>query len=60
MGAIVMVGVGARLALPVKGTVCGTTAAAPVLMSDAGFEMLATVETDTGRELAGAVGTTGV
>lgn len=60
MGAMVMVGVGARLALPAKGTVCVTTAAAPVLMADAGLETLATAETETGRELAGAVGTTGV
>lgn len=60
MGAMVMVGVGARLALPAKGTVCVTTGAAPVLMADAGLETLATVGTETGRELAGAVGTTGV
>lgn len=60
MGAMVMVGVGARLALPAKGTVCVTTAAPPVLMADAGLETLATAETEPGRELAGAVGTTGV
>lgn len=58
MGAMVMVG--ARLALPAKGTVCVSTAAAAVLLADAGLVTLATVETDTGRELAGAVGTTGV
>lgn len=55
-----MVGVGARLALPAKGTVRVTTAAAPVLMADAGLETLATVGTETGREPSGAVGTTGV
>lgn len=60
MGAMVMVGVGARLELPAKGTVCVTVAAASVLMADAGLETLATVETETGMELAGVVGTTGV
>lgn len=60
MGAMVMVGVGARLALPAKGTVCVTTAAAPVLMADVGLETLATVETGTGKELEGAVGTAGL
>lgn len=62
MGAMVIVGVGvgARLELPAKGTVCVTTAAAPVLMADAGLETLATVEAEIGRELADAVGTTGV
>lgn len=60
MGAMVMVGVGVRLALPAKGTVCVSTAAAAVLLVDAGLDMLATVETETGRELVDAVGTTGV
>lgn len=60
MGAMVMVGVGAKLVLPAKGTVCVTTAAAPVLMADAGLETPATGGKETGRELAGAVGTTGV
>ena len=54
-----MVGVGARLALPAKGTVC-VTLAVVMAVAEAELETLTTDEAETGNGLAAVGGSTGV